>query len=131
MAALGQVWKWDRHTMILAAGRRLAAWVETGVAHRGWLHTLLALTRLQRGELSNATGVQAAGATARLAYHVGRNYPRQGDCDPTRRALRDWADRVIEGFDRFADTRDAEIVYLPAIIRYALLATRPRTEGQG
>jgi CRISPR-associated protein Csm1 len=128
MAALGQVWKWDHHATIVAAGKRLAEWVEQHAAQRGWLHTMLALSRLRRSAQPGVTASAAATATARLAYHVSRNYPGRQDPDPRRRALREWADHIVRGFDRFNDATVPQIVYLPAIERYALLATRSYPE---
>ena len=116
-AALGEVWKWSVHRDVIDGGQRLAGWVENGLAQRVWLHTLL--------ELSEARMGGDAGATARLAYHVARNYPSERDPHPHRAALRQWADRIIDDFD---SRRSPETRYLPAIVRYALLATRHRDE---
>jgi hypothetical protein len=76
-------------------------------------------------ELSDARMGGDAGATARLAYHVARNYPSARDPHPHRAALRQWADRLIDDFDA---RRSPETLYLPAIVRYALLATRRRDQ---
>jgi CRISPR-associated protein Csm1 len=116
-AALGEIWKWSVHRDIIDGGQRLAGWVENGLAQRAWLHTLL--------ELSEARMGGDAGATARLAYHVARNYPSERDPHPHRAALRQWADRIVDDFDT---QRSPETWYLPAIVRYALLATRRRDE---
>ena len=113
-AAFGQVWKWNDHNAIISAAKRLAAWVDEASMKRGWLHTLLELGLTRQG-LNNA---DAAMATARLAYHVGRNYPKSGE-------LREWADELIEGFD---ECRTTDAIYLPAMTRYALTATRNHRE---
>jgi hypothetical protein len=55
-------------------------------------------------------------ATARLAYHVDRNWKKGTDA-------RRWADRLIADFD---DKKQLHVRYLPAIVRYALTATRTR-----
>lgn len=124
IAALGQVWGWRDHAMVVTSGKRLAGWVEAGVARRGWLHTLLQFTLLRRGDVPKTSRAQQLAATARLAYHVDRNYPARGDRDPERQTLRAWIDRILDGFDRYDDVDDPELVFLPAIVRYALLATR-------
>jgi CRISPR-associated protein Csm1 len=116
-AALGEIWKWSVHRDVIDGGQRLAGWVENGLAQRAWLHTLL--------ELSEARTGGDAGATARLAYHVARNYPSARDSHPHRAALRQWADRIVDDFDT---RRSAEAIYLPAMVRYALLATRRRDD---
>jgi len=114
MAALGQVWKWRDHEAIVGAGKRLAGWVDSGAAERGWLHTLLELARLRRGELARA-GDTPHRATARLAYHVARNWPPLNDRrtrqDPDKVALRQWGDRIIEDFDDMTGTE----TYFPHI----------------
>jgi CRISPR-associated protein Csm1 len=105
-AALGQAWKWDHHATILAEAERLAGWVPNQV-QRGWLHTLLALAEARHGPTPDPM------ATARLAYHVGRNWKA-----PEARA---WADEVVRRFD---DSADPKVRYLPAALRHALTATR-------
>jgi CRISPR-associated protein Csm1 len=117
LAAFGQMWKWRDHGAIINAGKRLAQWAKDGTAERGWIHTLLelALSR-QNGELR---------ATSRLAYHVARNYPKVNDRDPAGAELRKWANQLIVDLDEFQTT---ETIYLPAIARYALTATRSSRE---
>lgn len=127
LATLGQLWKWQHHAPIISAAKRLAGWVDSGVARRGRLHTLLQLTLLRRGELPETTRAEQLAATTRLAYHVDRNYPSPDSSAPEERALREWIDRVLEGFDRYEVTDDPEILFLPAIVRYALLATRTKS----
>ncbi len=125
LASLGMVWKWQDHETILSAARQLADWVDTGTIQRGWLHTLLELVALRRGESPAASaGVSPAIATSRLAYHIGRNWPRREAKNPRQSEARRWVDRILDEFDRFESTSDVEAIYLPAILRYALLATR-------
>ena len=87
---------------------------------RGWLHTLLGLAEARHPE-RRTPGDRAA---ARLfgdgpdQHHVTRNYHRNT-------AARDWAERLIKDFD---DPTHAGIRYLPAILRYALTATRAPAE---
>lgn len=147
LATLGQHWKWQDHDRIIEAGKRLAGWVDSGVARRGWLHTLLQSTLSRRGELPGKGGREepyrssphhSRGphgrvnqrrtgqimASARLTYHVGRNYPSASSRDPDSQALRAWVDEILEEFDRYETTENPEVLFLPAIVRYALLATR-------
>jgi hypothetical protein len=123
-ACLGQIWKWKCHGEILQTARQLADWVEAGQMQRGWLHTLLGLAQarhpmvlLDRAEAPTQPDLLA---TARLAHHVARNY-RAGT--PARR----WGDRLVERFD---DPTHPQVRYLPAIVRYALIATRMRGEEE-
>jgi CRISPR-associated protein Csm1 len=117
-ATLGGLWKWERHDAIISAGKRLADWVDNGPLQRGWLHTVLELALLRRGEAPGRDpGLSPAMATSRLAYHVGRNWPKSGP-------PRDWIDRIASEFDRFETSTHVDTIYLPAILRYALLATR-------
>jgi CRISPR-associated protein Csm1 len=113
IAAFGQLWKWDDHEKIIGAGKQLAKWVDERVAERGWLHTLLdiGLSR-HRGELLG---------TSRLAYHVARNYPKKNDRNLERSKLRAFGDQLIANLD---ESQTIETIYLPAIARYALTATR-------
>ncbi len=111
VAAFGQVWKWKHHATIVGESKRLVAWVDGGAIPRGWLHTLLELARARTGETGRTPDPLA---TARLAHHVARNY-RQGT------EVRRWGDELVNDFD----TRErVETRYLPAILRYALTATR-------
>ena len=112
MAALGQIWKWEQHEGILFWAKQLTGWVAGDAAQRGWLHTLL---RFDQQRLINPL------ATARLEYHITRNYPRSDDRDPAKRALRSWIDKVAGDFD---SRRSTNTPYLPTILRYALTATR-------
>jgi CRISPR-associated protein Csm1 len=106
LSAFGQCWKWEDHAAIIRQARQLAEWVERGKMERGWLHTLL--------ELAEARDPLAS---SRLAYHVTRNY-RDND-------VRRWGRQLSERFD---NKTCLEVRYLPAILRYALTATRTRTE---
>ncbi len=117
VAALGQIWKWQHHDMIVDAGKRLAGWVTEHSAQRSWLHTLL--------ELALCRQAGDRGATARLAYHVGRNYPDHCTADANKKALRRWVDGVVAAFD---ELEAPEARYLPAITRYALAASREAQE---
>ncbi len=123
-AALGGLWKWKEHEQIIAAAKHLAHWVDSGIVRRGWLHTLLELALLRRGEMpARSSDLLPAMATARLAYHIGQNWPRQDERDGPRRAARTWIDAILGEFDRYESTSHTETVHLPAIVRYALLAT--------
>jgi len=128
-AALGQVWKWRDHDAIIRAGKQLADWVDTGAVQRGWLHTLLTLALLRRGAAGpEYGGVPPEVATSRLVYHVARNWrrydrPRDQRQEATNQA-RQWIDEVVKHFDRPSEQAPPKVKYLPAILRYALLATR-------
>ncbi len=108
LAAFGQVWNWRHHDDIMKGARQLVEWVKRGDMQRGWLHTLLELAEARHGPKPDAL------ATARLAYHVSRNYRRN-----TR--ARHWAERLVQRFD---DTENIDVLYLPATVRCALTATR-------
>lgn len=124
-AALGGLWKWQDHDAIIGAAKQLAGWVDTGVIQRGWLYTVLELALLRRGLAGpEYAGVPPAVATSRLAYHVARNWPkprRREDPAPPARA---WIDAVLREFDQFDSTTNVQTIHLPAIVRYAMLATR-------
>lgn len=124
-AALGGQWKWADHDAIIRAGKQLADWVDAGIIQRGWLHTLLELALLRRGQAGpEYAGVHPAVATSRLAYHVARNWPkprRREDPPPPARA---WIDAILREFDQFDSTTNVQTMHLPAIVRYAMLATR-------
>jgi CRISPR-associated protein Csm1 len=107
-AAFGQVWNWAQHARILESAERIAGWVWSNQMQRGWLHTLLELALARHGDKPDPL------ATARLAYHVNRNYRRNTDA-------RRWADDLVRQFD---DLSQFDVRYLPAIIRHALTATR-------
>lgn len=124
-AALGGMWKWTYHDAIIGAGKRLADWVDAGIIQRGWLHTLLELARLRRGQAGpKYAGVHPAVATSRLAYHVARNWPRQDDRDRRKGDVRAWIDAILREFDRYETTSHTETLHLPAIVRYAMMAGR-------
>jgi hypothetical protein len=121
MAAFGQIWKWQDHQPILVAGRKLADWVDHRKAQRGWLFTLLELAELRHG---GGVEIEASlRATARLDYHITRNYPTTRDRDPEKVDLRRWVDSLVRDFD---DAMGVHTTFLPAIVRYALTATRSR-----
>ena len=113
LAAFGQVWKWEYHPLIVGCAKQLADWVEQGQAQPGSLHTVLELAEARRGtpERNGEANLQA---TSRLAYHVSRN------CQPASK-IRLWGESLVE---RFGNLDDPEVTYLPAIVRYALTATR-------
>ena len=113
-AALGQVWNWTHHEMILRQAENLAGWVQANQMQRGWLHTLLELVVARHSDQPEPM------ATARLAYHVNRNYRRNT-------AARDWADGLVRCFDDFDQPA---VRYLPAIVRHALIATRSAGERE-
>jgi len=128
-STLGALWKWKDHETIIQSARQLADWVKADIVQRGWLHTLLQLAMLRRGRAGpEYKDVHPAVATSRLAYHIARNWPKPDDRDERRRAARAWADTLLREFDCFDTTSHCETVYLPVIVRYALLATRGRTE---
>ncbi len=123
-AALGQVWKWTDHSAVVQAAGQLADWVKVNTIQRGWLQTLLQLALLRRSQAGpEYEKVPPAVATSRLAYHIARNWPkpRRDGSKPPPRA---WMDHVLDHFDDDPAAAPAEVKYLPAIVRYALLATR-------
>jgi CRISPR-associated protein Csm1 len=116
LAAFGQVWQWKDHAAIIEAARQLVEWVnlgkDKGGIERGWLHTMLELALARHGEKQEPL------ATARLAYHVDRNWKQDTPA-------RQWGDQLTNDFD---DQEQVQVHYLPAIVRYALTATRTRDE---
>jgi CRISPR-associated protein Csm1 len=112
-AAFGQLWKWEHHEMLLRSAKQLTDWVERKQSQRGWLHTLLKLIETRQGDPERGVPGDSL-ATARLSYHVTRNYP-------LRSPMRRWGEQLAARFDNLDDP---EIRYLPAILRYALTATR-------
>lgn len=112
LAAFGQVWPWKDHDAIIGAAKGLVEWANADDIQRGWLHTLLELALACHGIQPDPL------ATARLAYHVNRNWKKGTPA-------RQWADRLISNFD---DPNNIHVRYLPAIVRYALTATRTRGE---
>lgn len=124
-AAFGQIWKWEHHKTISEQGKQLAAWVNAGIAERGWLQTLLRLAEWRKlKDNPDANAVErmiAALASSRLSYFVARNFPRKDDRDPEKRKLREWVNKLIDDFDA---AKNVETIYLPTIARYALTATR-------
>lgn len=125
IAALGGLWKWQDHDRILTAGKQLADWVNAGVIQRGYLYTLLEIALLGRRQMpARSRDIHPAMATARLAYHVARNWPRRDDRDNRKRPARAWIDAILREFDRYESTAHTETIHLPTVIRYAALATR-------
>lgn len=124
-AALGSLWKWHDHDAIIGAGKQLADWVDAGVVQRSWLHTLLQLAHLRRGQTGpEYAGVHSALATSRLAYHVARNWPKPRRGDELPPPARQWVEKILREFDQFATSTHVATLHLPAIVRYAILATR-------
>jgi CRISPR-associated protein Cas10/Csm1 subtype III-A len=109
----GQVWKWHDHEIIARNAGRLVSWVQERIMPRGWLHTFLELAEAREK-------VDAGPVTARLAYHIGRNFPPRNAFGP-RGELRNWAESLLDDFD---EARHPETRFLPTILRYALTATR-------
>jgi hypothetical protein len=121
---LGMVWKWDQHEAIVTAGKKWADWVNHGLVPRGWLHTLLQLTEAaQRSEekLSADERVERSLAPARMTHFVARNFPPPRDRNPQRAELRRWMDAVLAEIE---SPKRTNARYFPAILRYAILATR-------
>ncbi len=117
-AAFGDLWKWNDHAAIVREGKQLSDWVDAGSVRRGWLQTILELTLLRRGEAgSQYKDIHPAAATAKLAYHITRNWPRNGPS-------REWIDQVSRDFDS-----DSMSPHVSTIVRYALLATRGKNPG--
>lgn len=112
LAAFGQIWPWQNYDAIIGAARQLVEWVTNSEIQRGWLHTLLELALVRH------CGTPDPLATAHLAYHVDRNWKKGTPA-------RQWADRLVADFD---DLEQIHVRYLPAIVRYALTATRTRGE---
>jgi CRISPR-associated protein Csm1 len=129
-SALGETWKWNDHATILGAGKQLADWVDSGVIQRTWLHTLLELALLRRSRaLARDAETSPLMATSRLAYHIGRNWPERKPSPKNEREIagghaRNWIDTILREFDQYETTDHVETIYLTAILRYALLATR-------
>ncbi len=108
-AALGADWSWRQHKPVVGDGKRLADWVEAGVAPRSLLHRLLRLAE-------SAKPLSAA----RWAYQIERNVPRRHT------DFHRWANHVLEYIERDGQ----RVNELAASLRYALLATRPQKEGR-
>jgi CRISPR-associated protein Csm1 len=125
LAAFGQIWKWSDHATITQAAKQLAGWVNSGIAERGWLQTLLRLAEWRQGkddpDAEPIDRMVAAMATARLSYFVARNFPRQDDRNQEKQRLRQWANRLVDDFDA---AKNVETIYLSTIVHYALMATR-------
>ena len=128
-AALGALWRWDRHSAIIGDGKRLAEWVKQDGAGRGLLRRLLQLTE--------ASGADPELRAARWSYQVARNLPpRRGETQAAA-AAREWANGVLGFFDepqgrypaadkaaRPAQGNRLKLVETAVSLRYARLATR-------
>ena len=114
-AALGAQWSWDRHREVIDHGKRIADAVEleSGGIHRSLLHRLLqiAVGTTREGQLR----------TARWAYQIGRNVPRQRRGEPA--ATEDFR-RWVRGAVGYLDDDAQRVGEAAASLRYALLATR-------
>lgn len=129
VAVLGQVFNWVEFEFVLSEGKKVAGWIDQDVMPRGWAHTLLGFA------LARDVGTTADRylVTAKLAYHIARNYPavfderRKGRPPHAREKeetnLRRWADKLLDDFD---DRTQNLSKFLPAITRYALMATRKK-----
>jgi CRISPR-associated protein Csm1 len=106
VAAIGQVWQWAAHDEILKAGRMVARWVGDRTIERGWLHTILDLALLRLDERA------------------------PNDRDDQRRQARRWADDLVAHFDQMEQASAPEARFLPAVLRYAQMATRSRRDGE-
>lgn len=128
-AVLGDVWRWNDHARIIDTGRQLADWADAGDIQRGWLHTVLELVLLQRSQSNSRDSTLIPEmASSRLHYHVARNWPKANEMGEQGKA-RQWIDTVLRHFDTFSTTTDPNTKYLPAILRYAILATRGKGDS--
>ena len=109
-AALGAVWRWDDHALVIGDGKRLARWVEDRLASRSLLHRLLRL----------AESDDPARA-ARWTYQVERNIRR----NRSSAELHGWATGAMHQLDRDEQRVDE----IAASLRYAMLATRGGQRG--
>jgi CRISPR-associated protein Csm1 len=110
-AALEWVWKWERHFEILAQAKQIKRWIGPGVCPRAMAHRLLSLA-VRQDPLR----------TAHWAYEVGRNFPKADAPSAEARQFRAWGQKVLaEMLENPAATRE-----LAVMLRYALIATRPR-----
>jgi CRISPR-associated protein Csm1 len=122
----GNLWNWSDHAKIVDAGKQLADWVDAGDIQRGWLHAVLELALLRSGQSPGRDQrTIPAMATSRLLYPVARNWPRENATGEKGRA-RQWINTVAANFDRFEKTTDPITRHLPAILRYAMLASRAK-----
>lgn len=106
-AALGAIWTWDNHDVVVGAGKELAHWVDRRLVSRSLLHRLLRLV-----ESDDPT------RWARWVYQVQRNVSLNSNTAD----LRAWAGRVVDQLE----SGEAPVAQVAASIRYALLATRGR-----
>lgn len=129
-AMLGDVWKWEEHPKVIDAGKQVADWVDGGDIQRGWLHTLLELALLRRGESPGRdASMPPAMATSRLSYHVARNWPKP-NAPGEKGRTRQWVDTVVRHFDTYENSKDPVTRHLPAILRYAMLASRAKGDPE-
>ena len=115
---LGAAWDWSRHNTIISEGKRLASWIEAGVAGRALIHRLLGIAESPDPK-----------KTALWAYQVGRNFPPANAPSPEKRELREWGVRVLE---LSLEGDRAALDEVQAALRYALIATRaPKGANHG
>ncbi|MGH9396299.1 MAG: Cas10/Cmr2 second palm domain-containing protein [Terriglobia bacterium] len=113
-AALGWVWKWERHSAILNQAKQIKQWIDDGVCPRTMIHRLLSLANRQDPLRS-----------AHWAYEVGRNFPKASAPSPKSREFRAWGETVLaEILENTGATRE-----LAVELRYALIASRLRREN--
>ena len=117
-AALGAHWCWDRHSQVIAHGKRIADAVESGGIPRALLHRLLQLAEA-------STGRERHLRAARWAYQIARNVSRQRGERPATANFRRWAQDTMKHLDGDAQ----RVNEAAASLRYTLLATRKRTGG--
>ena len=130
LAAFGQIWKWKHHAEILQTAKQIVRWIDGGEFKRGWLNTLLRLAEMREQVAFNEAHSieekikrrrESQLAASRLAYFVGRNFPKVRHGDQAATEIRLWANNLIADFEKPSKT---DTIYLPAIARYALTATR-------
>jgi len=122
VATLGQIWEWKAHGEVLKLGKRLVEWTTSGAIQRGWIHTLLELALLRLDTAQPAH--ERLRATSRLAYHVARNWPKPDDRNQNKALARRWSDDLVKDFDQLDQASSLATRYLPAVLRYAQMATR-------
>ncbi len=112
---LGQVWNWNQHALILQQAKQLAC----GGVEANQMQARDGSIRCWNQSCARHGDRADPLATARLAYHVNRNYRRNT-------AARRWADGLLRHFD---NVNQPDVCYLPSIVRHALTATRSRCRG--
>ena len=113
-AALGSSWRWDRHTRVIGHGKRIADAMESGAIPRALLHRLLQLAE-------GSTKQERQPRAARWAYQISRNVPHRGGRAAD---FRRWAQDAM----RHLECDIQRVNETAASLRYAMMATRSRTE---